>query len=82
MVMVAFAVESMGGTVVGAGSVAPPGIGAEVQEQGPAPQSELGRTSWGRAAPARIHQAAQPVHRAVHRIARAMASRMGIGPTT
>ena len=36
--MVACAVESMGGTVVGAGLVAPRGIGAKVQQQGPAPQ--------------------------------------------
>ncbi len=36
--MVAFAIEPMGGTVVGAGLVAPRGIGAEVQQQGPAPQ--------------------------------------------
>jgi len=36
--MVAFAVESMNGTVVDAGLVAPRGIGAKVQQQGPAPQ--------------------------------------------
>ena len=30
-------------------------------------------------APAGIHQPAQPVHGTVHRVARAMASRMGVG---
>src|SRR5947208_16585752 len=43
MLMIAFAVESMGGTVVGAGSVAPPSRGAKVPQQGPAPQPQLRR---------------------------------------
>ena len=77
--MVAFAVESMGRTVVGAGSVAPGGIGAKVQQQGPAPQPQLRRALMAVQAPAGIHQSAQSVHRAVHRVARAMASRMVIG---
>ena len=36
--MVACAVESMGGTVMGAGLVAPRGIGAKLQQQGLDPQ--------------------------------------------
>ena len=35
--MIAFAIESMGGTVVSARLVAPRGVGAKVQQQGPAP---------------------------------------------
>ncbi len=37
--MVAFAVESMGGTFVSTGAVASRSVGAKVQQQGPAPQS-------------------------------------------
>src|SRR4051812_19655442 len=74
--MVALAVELMGGTVVGTGSVAPGSIGPKVPKQGPAPQPELRRALMAMHAPAGIHQAAHPVHRTVHRVARAMAARM------
>ena len=54
MLVVALAVESMGGTVVGMGSVTLRGLGAKVQPQ-------LGRALMAVHSPARIHQSAQPV---------------------
>ena len=75
--MIAFAVESIGGTVVGAGLVAP-GRRGESSTARPSPVT----VSDGLMAvqtPVCIHQSAQPVHGTVHRVARAMASLMGIG---
>ena len=49
--MVAFAIEPMGGTVVGAGLVAPRGIGAEVQGAGPSPAAVTPTSLDGHAGP-------------------------------
>ena len=76
--MVAFAVESMNGTVVGAGLVAPRGIGATFSGKAQ-PRSRKWTSFDDRASPGFIHQPAQPVHRPIHRVARAMTSRMLIG---
>jgi hypothetical protein len=77
--MVALAVEPMGRALECSGALTSWSVRSKVHQQGPTPQSKLGRTLMAVQAPACIHQPAQPVHRTIYRVARAMASRMGIG---
>src|SRR4051794_12103221 len=74
--MVAFAVEPMGRALERPSALTPRRIRPEILQQGPAPQPPLGRALMAVQAPPRIHQPAQPVHRPVDRVARAMASRV------
>src|SRR3954463_4298487 len=79
MLMVALAVEPMGWALESPGALPARRVWPEVLQRRPAPQPQLRRPLVAVQAPARVNQAAQPVHRPVHRIARPMASRMVIG---
>ena len=76
--MIAFAVEPMGRVLENPTALAPRGVGPEVLQQRPAPQPPLGRTLMAVQSSACVHQPAQAVHRTIRRVARAMASQMGI----
>src|SRR5947209_14569816 len=78
MLMVAPPVEPMRRTLVGPLEIAPRSVRPEVHQESPAPQPQLRRSLMTVQASPRVHQSAQPVHRAVHRIARAMTSRVVI----
>src|SRR3954462_11405622 len=73
--MVALAVEPMGRALERPRALPPRRVRPEALQQGPAPQPQLGRALMAVKAPARVHQPAQPVHRPVDRVARAMAAR-------
>ena len=76
--VIAFATESVGGAVVFAVLVAAWGERAEVQQQGPASQAAFGGGLVTVEAATRVHQAAEAVHRTVHRVAGAATAGMGV----